>query len=144
MKSKNPYLETITEWCLVSTSHGLPNFVRNKNKILKLIWAIATSASWGYCSYLIVIYILQYFKYEVNSSTKLFYEAPTEFPAIDICNLNPYDGSKEEVDDLIFEQMGKDISQYSKNTSLRKTENFWPMDYCPIFIINSKIRAVMD
>lgn len=49
---------------------------------------------------------------------KIVYEAPTNFPAVVICNLNAYDGyvSREEMEKILQE---KNISKY----------NYEPIDY---------------
>lgn len=90
---KNKYFNVISEWSMVSTSHGLPNIFRNDNRLIKLFWILCTLVSWGYCFYLVIITFQDFFSYNVVSSSTLLNEAPTTFPAIDICNLNPYDGS---------------------------------------------------
>lgn len=52
------------------------------------------------------------------TSLKVVYEAPTDFPAVVICNLNAYDGdvAREEMENILFE---KNISKY----------NYEPIDY---------------
>lgn len=94
---QNRVIKLIGEWAMSSTSHGLPNFVRHESKVLKVMWAMAVLASWTYCFYLIITSIITFFNYSTVSSIKKINEAPTDFPAVDICNQNPFDGSKLEV-----------------------------------------------
>ncbi|CAF0893266.1 unnamed protein product [Brachionus calyciflorus] len=89
-KESNSYLSILKSWCESSTSHGLPNFARNESFILKVVWAIATLASWAYCFNLIIVLIIEYSDYKTVSNSRQVYEATPYFPAIDICNINPY------------------------------------------------------
>ncbi|CAF0905049.1 unnamed protein product [Brachionus calyciflorus] len=89
-KKENSYLNILKSWCETSTSHGLPNLARNESRILRIAWAIATLASWSYSFYLVISCILAFFNYKTITNTRQVYEAPSFFPAVDVCNLYPY------------------------------------------------------
>jgi hypothetical protein len=91
MPLKHVILCLIYDWTLSSSVHGLSNIFRTKYILLKLIWATCLSLSIGYCSYLCVVQIENYFKYSVITTSTVINEAPTQFPAISICNLNSFD-----------------------------------------------------
>jgi hypothetical protein len=78
------------EWILTSTSHGLPSIFRVDKIYLKVFWFICFLTSTGVCSFLVAGYLKTYFQYKFVVSTKLYNQLPTDFPAISICNLNPY------------------------------------------------------
>jgi hypothetical protein len=67
--------------------------VREKYIILRLIWSCFLLLSVSYCSFLIIRQTIQYFEYDVTTASRIINEAPTAFPAVDICNLNAYDGN---------------------------------------------------
>lgn len=126
------FLEIIKEWSLYTTAHGFANVVRAPNLLLKLIWILFLLASWVYCSYLIIVYIIQFYSYEVISTLRTYNEVPTLFPVVDICNLNSYDGQEARF------YMQKVIT--SKNISFDLEQG--PKDY--IDDITDQIKAKIE
>jgi hypothetical protein len=84
----------IHEWAVNSKGHGIANIARVDNWFLRLIWISAFLSCVGYCIYQIALVVEVYLKYEVTTKYSLVNEAPMLFPAVSICNLNPYDGLK--------------------------------------------------
>ena len=78
------------ELILISTSHGLPNAVRNPHKPMKLMWSISFGISTIFCSLLIIQSIMQYLEYDVITKVRIVDETEAEFPRIIICNLNRF------------------------------------------------------
>ena len=83
-------LKIVRDWAEVSTAHGIPNYVRTDIVLLRVFWTLAFLLSCGYCFFLIITMVLSYFTYGVNTSSQLVIESPTNFPAVDICNLTPF------------------------------------------------------
>ena len=81
------------DWAETTTTHGMPNIVRTKINLVRLIWIVCFFVSFEYCIDQLVISILNYQAYGTLNNYHLIYEVPTQFPAVDICNLNPYDGN---------------------------------------------------
>ena len=77
----------ISEWCLSSTSHGLPNIIRADSIILKIIWIICFTASLFACLYSIANGIRSYTQYNSYVSNQIIQEIPTNFPAVSLCSL---------------------------------------------------------
>jgi len=48
-------------------------------------------ASWAGCFYFLITTLIAFLQYGYNTNYDYVAERPTVFPAIDICNLNPYD-----------------------------------------------------
>jgi len=69
-----------------STIHGLPNIVRNEHIINKIMWAILFAGAFGYTTYLIVIAILAYLEYNVNSNLETVFEQPSQYFTIQFCS----------------------------------------------------------
>ena len=86
--------EIFKEWAESTEIHGIKNILSAKSNILRMIWISCFFASFGYCIYQITDSFLKYFDFDVISNYNYQFEVPTEFPTVDICNLNPYDGNQ--------------------------------------------------
>ncbi|CAF0748556.1 unnamed protein product [Brachionus calyciflorus] len=117
-KKRKAILEIITQWALSTTAHGFGNIARAESIILKIIWSVFLITSIAYCTYQIVLFIIQFAQFNVITSSKIVYEEPTNFPSVVICNLNAYDGNvaRGHMDEILSE---KNISQ----------QNYEPVDF---------------
>ncbi|CAF1010992.1 unnamed protein product [Brachionus calyciflorus] len=93
IESKKPDLKTriknvTLDIILSSTSHGLPNIFRSSNLYIKLMWIFFTLISSGLLAYMVTQSIMNYFKYEVTTKTRVKTEFKSTFPTITVCNLN--------------------------------------------------------
>ena len=78
-----------------TTAHGIPNMIRAKSlKIVRFMWLIFTLTSWSYLGFVVYSFVSTFVKYEVDTKISVAYESESTFPAIDICNLNRFDGNK--------------------------------------------------
>ena len=84
-KKRTILLNITKEVLLNSTSHALPNILRNEIIIIKIVWTVFLVASTSLCSYLCIQSILAYYNYDVTTKTRRIYESPTLFPTIAIC-----------------------------------------------------------
>ena len=57
---------------------------------MRIMWALFFLGSLAYCSNLIIKSIIDFFQYKTTISMTRIQELPTTFPAITICNLNPF------------------------------------------------------
>jgi RAB protein geranylgeranyltransferase component A len=80
----------LREQIVASTSHGLPNALRNRHLPMKTMWSISFLLSTALCSVLIIQSIIQYLEFEVITKVRIVGETEAEFPRITICNLNRY------------------------------------------------------
>lgn len=118
-KDDKAILNTILETISDSKTHGVSNIIKVENKVLKFIWIVCFITSTFYCAYELVIAILAYLSYGVVLSTSPVYEAPTQFPAVDICNLVPYD-SLSASEDINFIFKSNNIT----NTKFTNAKNY--------------------
>lgn len=72
------------DWSGSSSSHGFPNIFKADNNILRISWAISFLCSLGFCSYLIIQSINNYFERNVTTSIRLIPESPMVFPTVTI------------------------------------------------------------
>lgn len=106
----------VTTWSASSTVHGLPNVFRTSNKLMKIMWLLCFTASFSVCSYLIIANIIRYFEYRVKTSIGNIYEYPIKFPAVSICNINPFvtEFSKKFIQDKFGDSDVDSIEDFNK------------------------------
>ena len=73
-----------------TTIHGLPRIVESKNPILRFIWLFCFMLSFGACIYYISSNMIEFFNYDETSQIQFVQESPVLFPAVEVCNSNPY------------------------------------------------------
>lgn len=100
----NEIKKTFIEWCLVSSTHGISQFVRNDNITIKFMWLIFFLASSGLCITLLIQSMNEFFSFKVNTNIEVINDIDAYFPAITICNLNPYN-----------ERVGQELNQVLKD-----------------------------
>jgi len=67
---------------------AMVKIVYSSRLILKLVLLVFVIASTGYASYLTIESINAYLAFKVATTTRAYYEAPTLFPKVTLCNLN--------------------------------------------------------
>ena len=86
-----------------SSIHGIPNLTSSSvHLIVKFVWAFLCLFSWAYFIYTMVALITYYNKFETNTAISILFESPSDFPAVTICNLNPFDGlqTRDDMDNV--------------------------------------------
>ena len=84
-------LKQLTAKALSETStHGLSHIFKSNNIIAKIMWGILFLASIGICSYVIIQSVFDYLDYRITTETSRYYEIPTIFPKVTICNKNMF------------------------------------------------------
>lgn len=82
--------ELIYESAMESTAHSLPYIFKRSNPLIKTFWILCLIASASTCATMITMSIMNYYRYETITKAETMYEFPTHFPAVTICNLNPF------------------------------------------------------
>jgi hypothetical protein len=78
------------DWCKDSTGHGISHSARSDNWVMRIVWVLFFIGCMGYCTYTIVRSITDYLKYETTISITRIEDLPATFPAVTICNINPF------------------------------------------------------
>ncbi len=68
----------------------MPNIFRAKFVPMRILWVVAYLACVAYSLYLMSNSIRKYLRYETSTSIQYISSLPTDFPAVTICNLNPF------------------------------------------------------
>ena len=87
---KNELLDTLCI-CLVYTSfNGIPFLTRTKYRFMRIFWFILFLGSLGFMGYNLYLAITNYYTYPSITTANEYTESPMQFPAITICNINPF------------------------------------------------------
>ena len=97
----------IKETFMKSTCHGFPNILNTKNLFLRVSWVLIIITFMGLCAYLIIEDFFKFFSFNVNTHTRKFFEMPTKFPIITICNKNMFNSK------AAFDFATKTLSEYN-------------------------------
>lgn len=87
---KNKIKQKFVAWSQSSTSHGYPNIFRTKNMIVKMMWLIFFLAGLGVGIYMVIRGIRDYLEWNVSTTIRKIKNESLIFPAISICNINPF------------------------------------------------------
>ena len=119
MRSK--YMKKVGSLLETSSWHALPNMVRSEYFFMKIFWLICFCLAFSYCSYVIVLGVLDYLAFRVLQNVELVSDYESEFPAITICNLNSMDLSSQSTrnafDSYLLNQASLNGSYLSKQAT---------------------------
>ena len=78
-------------WSQTVTYHCFPKIFKEQTHLAgKYIWALIFLAFSCLTCYILVNNILQFYQYNVSTSIRIINESPTPFPAVAICDVNPF------------------------------------------------------
>ena len=77
----------IREFCLNTSTHGLPGIARSQSTPNRFFWCISLLSFTGFMLYLIITAILAYLAYPTKIDIDIVGEWPQIFPAFSLCNL---------------------------------------------------------
>ena len=103
MTNQQSIRNSIYNTFLNSKTHGVYNILKSQSRALKTMWICFFTLCAVYCMYLVINTILTFAAYGVNQYNSVVYESPAQFPAIVICNLNPYDSNTahDEIESIL-------------------------------------------
>ena len=78
--------ESVLVLLLESSIHGIPNIIRAKRLLFKLIWLLILSLFVSTCFYFVLKSIFEYLNFETITNYETVYEQSSEFPTISICS----------------------------------------------------------
>lgn len=96
-KIKPSFRRLMIKWLQDSSSHGIPHIMKSDYVFLKIIWFLFFCLSTGYCIYFIKDTFVDYMGNRVQTLINVVQDTPAIFPAISICNINPFKSDDEEI-----------------------------------------------
>ena len=91
LEKENVLIKTLLKESLYnSLAQAIVKILQTPHFTLKIFLSLFVLGTSGLASYLVIKSILDYFAYQVITTTRTIHEMPTEFPKITICNLNKY------------------------------------------------------
>ena len=90
---KTEIIQELYDLSVESTSHGIPRIIKSafrKEWIITGMWSVVFTGCFIYCIYTLVLVFNTYYSYGVTSTISKFESLPTTFPAVTICNINPF------------------------------------------------------
>ena len=93
------------EWSLLTKFDCYSKIFENESIWIKVVWTILFLIFSGFTASLVILNIINYFHYEVTSIIEVKNERPTLFPAITVCNNNPFTSQQAEsiMDEISFQ-----------------------------------------
>jgi len=82
--------EELKESGMTTTGHVIMLIIRSQYWPMKITFLLAWLVGFGITLYLITNNILDYYKYDVTTQTRVIREEPMSFPKVTICNAEPF------------------------------------------------------
>jgi hypothetical protein len=105
------------EWSLLTKFDCYSKIFENEVAWVKVVWTLLFLIFSGFTAWLVILNIINYFHYEVTSIIEVKNERPTHFPAITICNSNPFTSSQAQslMDDISLKTFNKTLDNMTYN-----------------------------
>ncbi|ELU07696.1 hypothetical protein CAPTEDRAFT_189071 [Capitella teleta] len=104
-EAKGMFWKELSTFLDFTSAHGLPHVRRVKHKIAKAVWAILCLVSIGTLIFEVYIIVGKFVGRPVNVLVEIKFDRTIQYPAVTICNLNPYRKSQMEKFDDVFDDM---------------------------------------
>ncbi|RNA28344.1 acid-sensing ion channel 1 isoform X2 [Brachionus plicatilis] len=85
---KQVLMKRLRDFLNSSTNHGFSHMLKSDKRLLRIIWIAFTILSTGLCAFMINEKVMNFFKYEVTTKTRIINQYKANFPTITICNMN--------------------------------------------------------
>jgi hypothetical protein len=87
---ERPSLSILADYMLTTATHGLRNIGGAYTKLHRAFWIITFLAAFGLMLYFVTSCVLQYVAYPTQTSIEIEADRDMAFPAVTVCNSNPY------------------------------------------------------
>ena len=89
-KNSSKLREIFLEWSKRSSVDCYGKIFEYETHSVRVVWLFIFVASVSFTAFIVNNTIMEYFDHEVVSQIRVVYEKPVEFPAVTICNNNPF------------------------------------------------------
>ena len=87
---KGKLKKEFVRWCQFSTINGLSHIARSNSWFTRTLWILLFLLSFSLCLFTIIQSLIAYENHAVSVTFKRVQELPAIFPAVTICNINPF------------------------------------------------------
>lgn len=103
-EDRNYIVEILLDAARESTTHGIDHMFKRTNRFIQIMWLLSFLASTSVCAYYISQSITDYLSFDTVTKAEQVYVVSTQFPAVSICNVNPFltNASYEFVQNLLI------------------------------------------
>ena len=110
--------EVFIDWSLDTKFDGYNKIFIYKLTFVKILWLKVFLFFSGLTAYLAIKCVLDYYTYDVVSKIEMVYERPTIFPAVTICDVNPFTTQQAQdfIQNIILTEYGFDIDPSTVDT----------------------------
>ena len=109
---KTELKEAFYDWSIFTTAHGIPSLSRTESKKIRFLWIAFLLVTTAYCCYSMISIIVSYFSYNVLINMQIVDKSNVDFPAVTVCNLNPFDRRYSQ------DYINKVLAKYNLSSSL--------------------------
>ncbi|CAF1463424.1 unnamed protein product [Adineta steineri] len=88
--SKQRRRSIIVDYLLSTSTHGLRSVGRAYSSCNRLFWIIIFTVAFGFMFFFVISSVIEYFTYPTQTTTEINLERKMPFPAVTVCNANPY------------------------------------------------------
>jgi len=109
------------EWSLLTKFDCFSKIFQTKNFLLKFLWLSLFLIFTSLTAYFLSKNLLDYLNYDTVSKIDIINEKPTEFPALTICNTNPFTTSTAQllISNITITNYGYDINKFTAQEVLK-------------------------
>lgn len=83
-------LDIFLSSCADSTVHGVSLTLKQTNWFIRIVWIVCFLTSAVACVYMIIQNFVTYLAFETVSKSEKVHLTATDFPAVTLCNINPF------------------------------------------------------
>ncbi|CAF0894858.1 unnamed protein product [Rotaria sordida] len=133
-KNKSRRNSIIHEFCLNTSTHGLPGIARSESLHNCLFWLISLLICTGFMLYLVIKAILAYFEYPTQLDVNIVPEWPQYFPAFSFCNVGA----------IRFDQFIEPFINYTNTLNLTNTNDTTTLSSFQAMYISSFVQYKLN
>lgn len=110
----NRIKEELIEWSLQTKFDCYSKIFHNKRFLVQCIWLGLFVCFSGFTAYFVSKNIIYFFEYETVANIDIIKEKPTEFPAVTICNSNPFTTqiAQQLISNITISNFGKNLKDF--------------------------------
>ena len=110
----NRIKEELIEWSLQIKFDCYSKIFHSKQFLVQCVWLGLFVCFSGFTAYFVSKNIIDFFEYETVANIDIIKEKPTEFPAVTICNSNPFTTqlAQQLISNITKSNFGKDLNDF--------------------------------